>query len=111
MSKLARVVREELGEVEAVIGAHGAEFGTHGVPSLDPRHAMLEQELGDLLFAVVNLCRKAGVHPALALDKANQKFQRRFEKVEELAAARGVDVRSAGLATLDLLWDEVKRSE
>ena len=101
-------VREELVEVEAEIRANGAEFDTHGVPSGDPRHARLEGELGDLLFSVVNLCRKAGVHPSLALDKANAKFQARFEAVERLAAERGIDVRTAGLAALDKLWDEVK---
>lgn len=101
-------VREELGEVEKEIAANGAEFDTHGVPSGDPRHARLEGELGDLLFSVVNLCRKAGVHPSLALDKANAKFQARFEAVERLATERGIDVRTAGLAMLDSLWDEVK---
>lgn len=107
----AAKVREELAEVEAVIAEHGATFDTHGVPSGDPRHALLEDELGDLMFAVVNLCRKAGVHPALALDRANGKFQRRFEAVERIAAERGIAVRSAGLAVLDALWDEVKASE
>ena len=104
-------VREELAEVEEVITAHGAHFDTHGVPSGDPRHAQLEGELGDLLFAVVNLCRKAGTHPALALDKANAKFQRRFEAIERIAAARGIDVRTAGLDALDKIWDEVKSAE
>lgn len=107
----AAKVREELGEVEAVVAEHGADFPTHGVPSADPRHLALEHELGDLLFAVVNLCRKAGVHPSLALDKANAKFQRRFEGVERLAAERRMDVRTAGLAALDQLWDEVKAGE
>ena len=104
-------VREELAEVEAEITKHGAKFDTHGVPSADPRHAALESELGDLLFAVVNLCRKAGVHPSLALDKANAKFQTRFEAIEKLAAARGIDVKTAGLDVLDKLWDEVKGTE
>jgi MazG family protein len=107
----AAKVREELGEVEALITEHGATFPTHGVPSRDARHEALENELGDLLFAVVNLCRKAGVHPSLALDKANAKFQRRFEAVETLAADRAIDVRTAGLEALDRLWDEVKRQE
>ena len=71
----------------------------------------LEAELGDLLFAVVNLCRKADVHAALALDKANAKFVRRFTGIEQLAAERGIDVATAGLAVLDRLWDEVKASE
>jgi ATP diphosphatase len=104
-------VAEELAEVREQVAAHGAAFDTHGVPALDPRHAKLEEELGDLLFAVVNLCRKAGTHPALALDRANDKFQRRFEAIERLARERGIDVRSAGLEALDVLWDEVKATE
>ena len=70
-----------------------------------------EDELGDLLFAVVNLCRKAGVHPALALDKANIKFANRFGAVERLAAERGLKVGEASLEQLDALWDEVKDTE
>jgi MazG family protein len=104
-------VREEMEEVRAVIDDGGAQFGTHGVPSADPRHARLESELGDLLFAVVNLCRKCDIHPALALDRANAKFQQRFEAVERLAAERGIDVGTAGLETLDALWDEIKKRE
>ncbi len=115
-------VVEELAEVREQLDAPVSDgagvknvpagpFGTHGVPSANPQHARLEEELGDLLFAVVNLCRKAGTHPSLALDKANAKFQRRFEAVEALAAERGIDVRTAGLEALDVLWDEVKGSE
>jgi uncharacterized protein YabN with tetrapyrrole methylase and pyrophosphatase domain len=69
---------------------------------------LLEEELGDLLFSVVNLCRKLGVHPSLALDKANVKFAGRFQSIEKLAKSRGIDVRTAGLEVLDGLWDEVK---
>ena len=104
-------VTEELAEVADLIARHGHEFPTHGVPSGDARHEALEGELGDLLFAVVNLCRKCGVHPALALDKANAKFQRRFEGIERRAEARGIDVKTAGLKALDALWDEVKEEE
>lgn len=104
-------VAEELEEVRAQVTAHGATFDTHGVPSANVEHAKLEEELGDLLFAVVNLCRKAGTHPALALDRANAKFQRRFEAVERIAESRGVDVRTAGLEALDQIWDEVKAVE
>jgi ATP diphosphatase len=104
-------VAEELGEVQEQIAKDGSEFPTYGVPSADPRHQKLEEELGDLLFAVVNLCRKAGTHPALALDRANAKFQRRFEAVESMARERKMDVRTAGLEALDKLWDEVKAGE
>jgi nucleoside triphosphate diphosphatase len=80
-------------------------------PLSDARQAALEAELGDLLFAVVNLCRKTGVHAALALDKANEKFVRRWTAIERLAAERGIEVPTAGLEVLDGLWDEVKRHE
>jgi MazG family protein len=101
----AEKVEEELAEVRAEV-ARGAEPSPHGVP--DER---LEEELGDLLFAVVNLSRKLGVHPSLALDKANVKFASRFQAIERLARERGIDVRTAGLETLDRLWDEVKSGQ
>ena len=95
-------VREELGEVERELETHGP--GMHGVAS-----DALTDEVGDLLFAVVNLARKAGVQPGPALDRANRKFQARFTALEQLAASRGIEVGSAGLAALDELWEEVKR--
>ena len=107
----AAKVEEELGEVREALRASPPARTEHGAPVLDHRHAQLEAELGDLLFAVVNLCRKAGVHASLALDKANAKFARRFAEVEQLAGARGLDVKDAGLDALDALWDEVKREE
>ena len=51
------------------------------------------------------------VHAALALDRANAKFSRRFEAVEALARARGLQVGQVPLEVLDRLWDEVKTSE
>jgi MazG family protein len=102
-SGAAEKVDEELAEVREEV-ARGAGPSSYGVP--DPR---LEEELGDLLFAVVNLCRKLGVHPSLALDKANVKFASRFQAIERLARDRGIDVTTAGLAVLDGLWEEVKR--
>ncbi len=73
--------------------------------------AALEEELGDLLFAVVNLVRLAGKHPVTALDRANRKFHRRFEALERLALERGVELPTASLERLDELWEEVKRAE
>lgn len=91
----AAKVREELVEVEAEL-AEGA-----------PGDALAD-EIGDLLFAVVNLARKAGVHPGNALDRANRKFRERFQVVETLAAKRGIALEEAGLERLDALWDEAK---
>ena len=69
----------------------------------------VEEELGDLLFAVVNLARKLSVDPNAALERANEKFTRRFERVEALAEERGIQIGRASLEELDKLWDEVKR--
>ena len=55
------------------------------------------EEIGDLLFAVVNLARKAGVQPGPALDRANRKFRDRFEAIERLAEERGIEIDRAGL--------------
>ena len=71
----------------------------------------IDNELGDLLFAVVNVARHLGIEPEAALRSATHKFRRRFEGVEQLAAERGVVIADADLAMLDALWDEVKRSE
>jgi ATP diphosphatase len=67
--------------------------------------------MGDLLFALANLCRHLGVEPEAALQQANAKFLRRFRSVEERAAAGGRAVRDMALAELDALWDEIKASE
>jgi len=70
-----------------------------------------EDELGDLLFSVVNVARHLGVDPEVALRGAVSKFRRRFESVESLARVRGIDLQTSELATLDQLWDEVKDSD
>ena len=106
----AEKVEEELKEVREEL-RQSSPPKAGAPPVLDARHYALEAELGDLLFAVVNLCRKAGVHASIALDKANAKFERRFKEVERLAKERGIDVAHAGLEKLDALWDEAKRAE
>jgi len=106
----AEKVAEELAEVRAEL-VKSPPPRPGAPPSLDERHYAVEEELGDLLFAVVNLCRKAGVHASIALDKANAKFERRFQEIERLAKARGIDVAHAGLEKLDALWDEAKKAE
>ncbi|MEX1051034.1 MAG: nucleoside triphosphate pyrophosphohydrolase, partial [Gemmatimonadales bacterium] len=75
----AAKVREELEEV------HGATV-----------HAARESEIGDLLFAVVNLSRKLGVDPRAALEGANRKFMERFREVEKMAADRGLELGTVG---------------
>lgn len=92
-------VREELAEVESELQRDTVD------------REKLGDEIGDLLFAVVNLARKANVQPLTALGRANRKFRQRFEAVEELARERGVAMETATLERLDELWDEVKRGE
>ena len=87
-------VKEEIAELEREAGTEKRE--------------RLEEELGDLLFAAVNLARKLAIDPRAALERANDKFKRRFEAVEQLAERRGVEIGRAGLDELDKLWDEVK---
>jgi nucleoside triphosphate diphosphatase len=70
----------------------------------------IEHEVGDLLFAVVNLARKLDVDPRAALEGSNRRFTSRFSAVERLAAERGVDIHTAGLEVLDGLWEEVKKT-
>jgi MazG family protein len=94
-------IEEELDEVRDELRGAGADAQAAAPTAL-------EEELGDLLFSVVNLCRKAGVHPALALDRANEKFSRRFTAVERTAAERGLVVGSASLVQLDAICNVVK---
>jgi nucleoside triphosphate diphosphatase len=104
-------VAEELAEVTELVADHPPRIAASGAAVDDAAHDRLADELGDLLFACVNLCRKAGVHAALALDRANAKFSRRFAAVEALATARGLHVGQIPLDVLDRLWDEVKTRE
>ena len=77
----------------------------------DDDPAATADELGDLLFAVVNVARHLRVDPESALRAATNKFRRRFEALELLATSRGIDVHSTELDSLDALWDEVKWGE
>ncbi len=70
---------------------------------------VIEDEVGDLLFAVVNAARLVGAHPSVALSAATAKFERRFARLVELAEQDGRDMRSSSLAELDALWERAKR--
>jgi ATP diphosphatase len=88
-------IAEEIAEVEAELDGNGSA-------------AALEEEIGDLLFAVANLARKLEVEPETALRRATVKFERRFRQVEMLAAERGI---GRDLDALEALWNEVKKNE
>lgn len=71
----------------------------------------VSEELGDLLFAAVNVARFVKVDPETAMTAACDKFARRFRAVEEAARAQGKDISSMTLAEMDALWDAVKEKE
>ena len=94
-------VLEELTEIDAVaVPADGAAPAS--------RSAALAEELGDLLFAMVNWSRHLQVDAEAALRAANSKFERRFERMEHLAAERGRALEELSAGQWDELWREVK---
>lgn len=88
---------EEIAELEAELEVE---------PS--PDRARIEDEMGDILFAAANLARKLDIDPEAALRRATAKFERRFRRVETLAAERAAGI---DLDSLEALWQQVKREE
>ena len=100
-------VREETDEVASLL-ASGRESGDSAAGL--PADSRLDEELGDLLFAVVNVARLANVDPRPALARAIRKFEARFAEVQRLARSRNLPMPGTPLAELDRIWDEVKAS-
>lgn len=92
-------VREEIQEVSAEI---------HAEPI---NQELVEEEIGDLFFAAVNLARHAKVKPEMALQKANRKFERRFRAVEAAIEAKGKTLDQCSLSEMDLEWNRIKEIE
>lgn len=90
-------IREETDEIEAELKAR--------------EDAKAAREVGDLLFAVVNLARHLRADPESLLRETNAKFERRFASIERALAARGKSPRAATLAEMDALWDAAKADE
>jgi nucleoside triphosphate diphosphatase len=93
-------------EVFAKIEEEIAELKSELARNADP--ATLEDEMGDILFAVANLARKLEIDPEAALRRATAKFEHRFRRVEALAGERAT---GTDLDVLEALWQEVKREE
>jgi nucleoside triphosphate diphosphatase len=88
-------IAEEIAELKAESGNHDRS----------------EDELGDLLFAVVNLARRLEIDPEQALRRACRKFEQRFRRIEARLAAKGVDPAQAGLDSLEAEWQAVKAED
>jgi ATP diphosphatase len=96
-------IQEEVDELRAAVDARGAD------PARDSRR--IEEEMGDLFFALANLARKLGVEPEAALRVANEKFQRRFTAMERRFARRGMSLQEATLDAMESEWGKVKGEE
>ena len=88
-------VEEEIGEFRSAVAAQ------------EPFHRR-EEELGDVLFSLINYARWQGIDPETALEKVNQKFKRRFEYIEQHA---GRDLQAMSLNEMDALWNQAKQLE
>jgi ATP diphosphatase len=91
-----RKIREEIGEIEDALDGDAAHAAT---------------EIGDLLFAAVNLARHLHADPETLLRQTNAKFERRFAAIEQALAARGKAPRESTLDEMDALWNEAKAVE
>lgn len=100
-SQVRDKVLEEVREIEEALAAEGGAGGSDRVT----------EELGDLLFAVANWSLHLKIDPEEALRTANLKFERRFRRMEALAAARGAPLQALDAAQWDALWRQAKREE
>lgn len=97
VQQVLRKIVEETDEASAAIEAGEARA--------------IEEEIGDLLFAVVNLARHAGVDPEAALRACNGKFRRRFGHIESTLTVQGQSLKGATLEMMERLWQDAKRQE
>ena len=109
ISSVRAKVFEEIAELDEAIAAADthADNGSSGSET-DMRHS--EEEFGDILFALVNWARHLHIDPAVALERANAKFRKRFTYVENACRERGIEMKKENLQAMDALWDEAKRT-
>jgi MazG family protein len=104
-------LREEL-KAAPVKGASGKGIAGSGKPKMSPGvRERLEDEVGDLLFVLVNIARFLSLDPESALKKTNRKFKRRFQWVEERLRRDGRQPQQASIDELESLWQQAKRQE
>lgn len=98
-------------KIEEVFAKFEEEWGEFHETHREQNRERMEEELGDLLFALVNISRYIQVDPEQALTKTNQKFLRRFLYIEQEIEKRSQSLEEASLQEMDALWDEAKRLE
>ena len=90
-------VQEEIAELKAEISKHDA--------------AMIESELGDVLFSIINASRLYGIDPEAALEKTNRKFIKRFNYLEKETIAKGRSLHDMTLDEMNVIWEEAKKED
>ena len=98
-------------KIEQVWGKVNEEIIELKEAEISGNNQHIEEEMGDLLFAIVNLSRHLNISSEDALRKTNQKFIRRFKKVEEGIKAKGKKLNEASLKEMDSIWNEAKHNE
>ena len=123
-SQVESKVKEELEEVQIAIkelyeltekskleGNSVKPFNENSKPQIDSAQLHLEEEIGDLLFSVVNLARHLKVDPSVALERTNQKFCKRFKYVEQSMKDAGIPMNNENLEQMDSFWNKAKLNE
>ena len=106
-----RKLLEEIEELEALLAPDVTPDPATRSAAEEAASEAVEEEVGDLLFAAVNVARLCDVPPGPALSSATEKFERRFGELLSRAKQQGIDPRRVSLEELDLLWESVKREE
>jgi len=100
-------LREEIAEIEAELEAEspsGSAIGSND-------RSRLEEEIGDLMFSIVNLCRHCDIDPERALSRGNAKFERRFRAMERVLEQTGRKLEGTSVEEFEALWQAVKADE
>jgi uncharacterized protein YabN with tetrapyrrole methylase and pyrophosphatase domain len=100
-------IEEELGELKQAVASKGRSGRGRIHPKFDQA---IEDEIGDLLFAVVNLARKCELDAESALQAATDKFVGRFNRLEDELQSRGKQLGDVDLGELDAIWNKIKKT-
>ena len=100
---------DKAGDIFEKIGEELNELKEVFLSRKDKKKKLTEQEMGDILFSLVNLSRHLKINPELALRKTIQKFVKRFNYIEKQLSQKGKPLHTATLKEMDLLWEEAKR--
>ena len=111
LQKTAASVGFDWPHIDGVIAKIHEELDEVAAELDDANPNKLQEEIGDLLFAITNLARHLNVDPEQAIKQCNQKFLRRFKYIETQIAQQGKAMQTASLDELDALWDEAKINE